>query len=92
MNIQEQIEKWIKDNLKIEGNFTVEYPSIKTYGDYSTNVALVESKKTDKNPKELAEEYLFALRQAQGDLLSQIEKIEIAGPGFINFFLKSCLF
>lgn len=73
--------------LGYEHSFVVEHPSEMSHGDYSTNVALIEAKKLGKNPKELAEEYILVLRQAQ-EAFDFLEKIESAGPGFINFYLK----
>ena len=51
-------------------------------GDYASNVALKNSKALGKNPRELANEIVNYLD------MSEIEKAEIAGPGFINFFMK----
>ena len=83
--IREQI-KIILDNLDIaDCNFSIEHPEDFKNGDYSTNVAMVCAKSCGINPKVLAEKILTQLTNAQ-DLL-QIEKMEIAGPGFINFYL-----
>ena len=46
---------------------------------------MVYAKKIGKNPKELAAEYKERLEE---NILDDVEKIEIAGPGFINIFLK----
>jgi len=56
----------------------------KGHGDYATNVALMLAKQANVNPKELAQTIIKQLGVAEF-----IEKIEIAGPGFINFFLSS---
>ena len=53
-----------------------------SHGDYASNVALKNSRAFGKPPRELAE--LIIKELDMGD----IEKIEIAGPGFINFFMK----
>jgi len=58
----------------------IEYPSDITHGDLSCNVAMKYAKDMGKNPKELAEEIVGILGEIDG-----IEKIDIAGPGFINF-------
>ncbi len=63
-----------------EIDFAVERPSRPEYGDYSTNAALVAAKQQGKNPRELAEELVSKL---SGDDL--FEKVEVAGPGFVNF-------
>jgi len=65
----------------------LEFPENEAFGDYSTNVALVLSKEKGKNPRELAEKIKKDLEE-KDNLKSVIEKIDIAGPGFINFWLK----
>ncbi len=52
------------------------------HGDYSTNLAMRLSRLAGKAPRDLATELIPHIK------LEQIEKIEIAGPGFINFFMK----
>jgi arginyl-tRNA synthetase len=87
--IQKQIEEALK-HLGLEtADFVVEHPSDLTNGDYSTNIALVLSKKLGKNPKQLAEEIAGALREMPGTMF---ERIEVAGPGFINFYLSKEFF
>ncbi|MDG1870121.1 MAG: arginine--tRNA ligase, partial [Candidatus Thioglobus sp.] len=56
----------------------------KSHGDYATNIALILAKQANMNPKELAQTIIKQLGAAEF-----IEKTEIAGPGFINFFLSS---
>ncbi len=56
----------------------------RSHGDYATNVALMLAKQANVNPKELAQTIIKQLGVAEF-----IEKTEIAGPGFINFFLSS---
>ncbi len=51
-------------------------------GDFASNVALVNAKAAGMPPRQLAEKIVAGLAGAEG-----IERIEIAGPGFINFFL-----
>ncbi len=55
----------------------------KDFGDFSTNLALVLSKKLSEQPKKIAEILLGEL-----DKKEFIDRIDIAGPGFINFFLS----
>ncbi|MDO8591859.1 MAG: arginine--tRNA ligase [bacterium] len=52
------------------------------FGDYSTNVALQLAKKLDKKPREVAEQLVAKLQS------SMLSKTEVAGPGFINFWLS----
>ncbi len=54
----------------------------KTHGDFATNVSLALAKKAGKNPRELAAEVIEVLADHPG-----VNKVEIAGPGFINFFV-----
>lgn len=56
----------------------------KSHGDLATNLAMVASKAAGKKPRELAELLVGALPDS-----SAITKTEIAGPGFINFFLAA---
>ena len=62
----------------------IERPADSTHGDYSTNVALVHSKKIGTLPRELAEKLVEKILETPADY---IEKVEVAGGGFINFFL-----
>ncbi len=86
--ISEVLEQAVKRALKKEGvadiSFTLEYPPDLFRGDYATNVALIIAKKKAENPKDVAERIASALRLEKID---GVEKIEVAGPGFINFFL-----
>lgn len=60
----------------------LDFPADMTHGDYATSVALAYAKQTGKNPRALAEEIVAAVGDIEG-----VSKIEIAGPGFINFTL-----
>ena len=61
----------------------LEVPPKKELGDFATNFAMQSARAFRMNPRKIAEELVSRL---QGDWL---EKAEIAGPGFINFYLKS---
>ena len=63
----------------------MERPALREHGDWSSNVALVTAKKIGRNPRELAEELVKAVESESVDL---IERMEVAGPGFINFYLS----
>jgi len=62
--------------------FTV--PAQKIHGDYATNIAMLLTKVLKRNPKEIASEIISNLVFDN----TIIEKIEIAGPGFINFYFN----
>ena len=62
----------------------IEHPEEKAHGDYATNVAMVIAKQIKKNPLEIAENLKSEILNFKS---SYFDKVEIAGPGFINFFL-----
>ena len=74
--------------IKIDKNVVVNFEDIEVEtlfdqkGDFTTNSALKFSKLFGKNPNQLADLILKDIN------LNNFEKVEIAGPGFINFFLK----
>jgi len=79
------------EGLKAEGGLPheatvtieVEHTRAKEHGDFASNAALALAKQARAKPREIAERIVKAL---PGSPL--IAKVEIAGPGFINFFLK----
>lgn len=62
----------------------IEIPKDKAHGDYSTNIAMQLTKLLRKNPREIASAIIEAVDKESAN----IESIEIAGPGFINMFMK----
>lgn len=84
--VKQRIRKILE---KAEGKgieFSLEKPSRAEYGDYATNLALVLAKKKKKNPREVAQGLVKKIIQSKESEI--FEKIEIAGPGFINFWLS----
>ena len=63
----------------------IEQPADKKFGDFSTNIALLVSKECRRNPRELALELIGHLEFPP----DTIAKTEVAGPGFINFYLTA---
>ena len=55
----------------------------KSHGDFATNIAMMMAKPAKKNPRELAQLVIDQLAEN-----AAITKVEIAGPGFINFFMN----
>jgi len=88
--MKDEIKK-ILEKITGKNNFLVEAPKEKTHGDYATNVALVLSKKAGKNPLEVANEIVKKLSSGVLKKIG-IEKVEVASPGFINFYLKDEFF
>ena len=64
-------------------NFSVEIPKIKAHGDFSTNAPMIFAKENNLNPIILAN---IIKKELEGKF-SEIVKIEVAKPGFLNFFL-----
>ena len=93
--IKEKIKK-ILDDCFIEGvrqelwsdgaagSYTVELPKHASHGDYSTNMAMIMAGREKKNPRELAA-LLVAKLSGHTELF---DKVEIAGPGFVNLFVR----
>jgi len=62
----------------------VEHTRDTAHGDFASNIALMSAKAAGKNPRQLAEAIIAALPAD-----AAINKTEIAGPGFINFFVNA---
>lgn len=62
----------------------IERPKSKDHGDFASNIALALAKPTGKNPREVAQLLIDELKVEKS-----IKKIEIAGPGFLNFTLDT---
>lgn len=68
--------------------FIIEVPADKRNGDFSTNAAMVNAKNFRLPPRKIAETIVsFASNEG-----TYFEKIEVAGPGFINFFLNDAYY
>ncbi|MBI3778303.1 MAG: arginine--tRNA ligase [Gammaproteobacteria bacterium] len=63
---------------------TIDHTKSREHGDFACNIALVLAKHARAKPRELAEKIVKALPASE-----KISKVEIAGPGFINFFLSA---
>jgi len=97
--MQEKIKNLINEalkNLNIENvDFSVEHPEDFENGDYSTNVVMIqnlkklETKELKFTREELADKIGGEIKK---NLPKEIQKIEIAGPGFINFYLSKEFF
>lgn len=97
MNSLEQVKGLIKEEiqaavLKAElateeqiPNVVLESPKDKTNGDFSTNMAMQLARVAKKAPRMIAEELVANFDKAK----ASTEKIEIAGPGFINFYMDN---
>lgn len=75
-----QADGWIPNNLTPD--IQLEHTRDKSHGDYASNLALALAKPAGMAPRQVAEKLVAALPES-----AHLEKVEIAGPGFINFFL-----
>ena len=80
----EQAVKSLYDLTLEAGVIMIEIPKDQTKGDYSTNIAMRLTKLLRKNPQIIAQELVVELEKAYN-----VKSVEIAGPGFINFWMKS---
>jgi len=90
-NIQENLKELIKKalvsvykNEDYSNDIMVEIPRDPTIADYSTNIAMRLAKELKKNPAVIAEEIVKELKL----ICKDVETIEVARPGFINFKMK----
>ncbi|HED15719.1 MAG TPA: arginine--tRNA ligase [Gammaproteobacteria bacterium] len=80
----------LKDNAYLPADTEVpvhiERTRDKAHGDFACNVAMTLAKAARRAPRDIAQALIDSLPQAAG-----INKVEIAGPGFINFFLNAAV-
>ena len=87
--LQDLLKKCIKDLIdkglisEMPSKVRLDHTKDKSHGDYATNIALMLSKQAKTSPLELAQIIVNQIEEA-----NFIKKTEIAGPGFINFFLS----
>ncbi|HJV17464.1 MAG TPA: arginine--tRNA ligase, partial [Bacillales bacterium] len=97
MNIVELVQSKLKEEIKaavLKANLAteeqipdviLEIPKEKAHGDYSTNMAMQLARVAKKAPRMIAEELIKSFDHTK----ASIEKIELAGPGFINFYMNN---
>jgi arginyl-tRNA synthetase len=86
--IREAVLETLKALGLPEAAFAVEHPSEVSHGDYACNIAMVLAKQVGKSPRAVAEE----LQSALVGQIEYVDRIEIAGPGFLNFYLTRDFF
>jgi arginyl-tRNA synthetase len=88
--VKQKIEQSLIHSLKNiqidfeEKDLLIEQPDDLQRGDYTTNIAMQLASKLKQNPRELAQKIIDNINE-----IEEIEKIEMAGPGFINFYLST---
>ncbi|WML55316.1 arginine--tRNA ligase [Neobacillus sp. PS3-12] len=97
MNIVEQVKTKLKEEIKAAvlkaglaaeeqiPDVVLEIPKEKAHGDYSTNMAMQLARVAKRAPRAIAEELIAHFDRSK----ASIEKIELAGPGFINFYMNN---
>lgn len=97
MNIVEQVQGRLKEEIRaavVKANLAteeqipdviLEIPKEKAHGDYSTNMAMQLARVAKKAPRMIAEALIENFDRSK----ASIEKIELAGPGFINFYMNN---
>ncbi|ATH93604.1 arginine--tRNA ligase [Bacillus glycinifermentans] len=97
MNIVEQMKDALKQEIKeavIKAGLAdaadipevvLEVPKDKAHGDYSTNMAMQLARIAKKAPRSIAEDIVASFDKGK----ASIDKLDIAGPGFINFYMDN---
>lgn len=95
MNIIEKVKSTLIEEIKAsieKANLAEDIPEIKVEipkdtknGDYSTNIAMVLTKVAKRNPREIAQAIVDNLDTSKAN----VKQVDIAGPGFINFYLDN---
>ena len=93
--MKEEVQKIVAESVNIlrrrnyfestSREIEITIPKRREFGDFSTNIAIILASELDKNPHEVAELIIDNIPLEGRDLF---KKIEIAGPGFINFFIN----
>jgi len=71
-------------SAEMAGRYTLEVPKQEGHGDFSTNMALILAGRQKVNPRQTAAQIMACLEKET----ELIKHLEIAGPGFVNIFLK----
>ncbi len=85
MSIKSKLQCIIKNSLPVDidvDKIVVDIPKDKKNGDYSTNVAFLLTKELKKSPMDIATSIKDKIKD------DMIEQVEVANPGFINFYLS----
>lgn len=90
--LRQSLDKAVENNelprINVE-NILIEVPREKGFGDFSTNMAMQTARKARMSPDKIASVIINNINNNIGLDNTCIAKVEKAGPGFINFYLKS---
>lgn len=95
--IRQQIANWVQQAIRSAGQaegwdlpmippFEVETPRNPEFGNYATNAGMVLTRSLRRNPREIAEKIRAHLPP---ECEEWVERVEIAGAGFLNFYLRA---
>lgn len=85
MSIKNKLQCIIKKSLPVDmdvNKIVIEIPKDKKNGDYSTNVAFLLTKELKSSPINIANDIIKNIND------DMIDRIEVANPGFINFYIN----
>ncbi|MFQ5828713.1 MAG: arginine--tRNA ligase [Candidatus Methylomirabilia bacterium] len=88
LNVTDQLTEALRVALEgigltLPGGLLWEVPRDAAYGDYATNAAMVLARSSRRPPRQLAEQMV-----KHWPALDAVERVEVAGPGFVNVFLS----
>jgi arginyl-tRNA synthetase len=83
MNLKERLTELLQPSVGSDVPIQWSVPKRVEQGDLSTNAAMIASKRVGRNPRELAQELVNAINPDEFGL----EKVEVAGPGFVNVWI-----
>ena len=88
--IRSQLSELIASENIAVPSIVLEVPRNKDHGEISCNVALIAAKQLHQPPRKIAEKLAASFQTS----MEGVEKVEVAGPGFLNFFLRlfNCVF
>ena len=90
--MKDTLISYITQSLKNLGfpsdNVVIQRPKKPEHGDFASNIALILAKPLGKNPRDIAKVLVTQIQTSFGD---HFERIDIAGPGFINFKLNKSI-
>jgi arginyl-tRNA synthetase len=87
--MKDELKTLVKQSLAVlnsDSDVNLTHTKDKKFGDFTTNVAMALAKNLGKNPRDFASEIIDNLPKSE-----LITKAEVAGPGFINFYLQNRL-
>src|SRR5882724_5171243 len=83
----EQAARALRDGEPTEPEPSLDRPPKPELGDYSSNAAMLLAAPLGENPRDVAARLGAELERQLGGESGSVERIEVAGPGFVNLFL-----